>query len=88
MMNEAIGELVTPQKTAIMPRAAPTAGGSPRNPAAKQPKVAPMNRDGTISPPRYPPARETAVKTSFSRNAYQTACPAAACRMTAVPRPL
>ncbi|MBQ5685101.1 MAG: hypothetical protein IIV27_05625, partial [Clostridia bacterium] len=28
-----------------MPRAAPTAGGSPRNPAAKQPKVAPMNRD-------------------------------------------
>ena len=42
--SEAIGQLVTPQKTADSPIAAAKAGGRPKREPATQPKVAPTKK--------------------------------------------
>ena len=88
IISDAIGVFVTPQKTATIPRAAQKAGDIPRRSPNAQPKVAPMKSTGTISPPLYPPARETAVRTILSTNAYHTAFPVRAAAITFEPRPL
>ena len=49
---EARGQFTTPQNRAIMEMAAPKAGSRPSSGPTAQPKVAPMNKVGTISPPR------------------------------------
>ena len=49
--NEHGGNGTVGDATAIMPTAAPRDAGSPRRAPTVQPKVAPMNREGTISPP-------------------------------------
>ena len=66
---EVRGQLVTPQKTAIMPAAAENSGGNPTSGPTVQPNVAPMKKAGTISPPRKPERRVRTVKRIFSRNA-------------------
>lgn len=47
---EVIGQLVTPQKTAAIPQAAQIDGEIPIRLPITQPKVAPMQKEGTISP--------------------------------------
>ena len=70
---EARGELVTQQKRPTRPRAAENPGSSPRRPPQTQPKVAPMQKVGTISPPLNPALRVMAVNRSFTRKLYQSA---------------
>ena len=53
---EVIGQFVTPQKTAAIPQAAQREGESPISCPAMHPKVAPTQKDGTISPPRNQPS--------------------------------
>ena len=55
--------------------------------AATQPKVAPVKKMGTISPPLKPAPKVSAVNSIFSRNAYGTASPLMAASMTAAPAP-
>lgn len=59
---EATGQFTTPQKSATRPIAAPNDGSSPKKPAAVQPKVAPIKKVGTISPPLKPVFIVMAVK--------------------------
>ena len=66
---DAIGEFVTPQNIAIIPTAAQVDAGKPTIEAKRQPKQAPIAKDGTISPPLNPAPRVKAVKTIFQRKA-------------------
>ena len=66
---EAIGQLVTPQNTEIIPTAAHNEGDIPSKCPNRQPKVAPVQNAGTISPPLKPAARVTEVKSIFNINA-------------------
>ena len=70
---EVMGELVAQQKRPTRPMAAAIPGSRPRRPPARHPKVAPMQKVGTISPPLKPAARVTAVKSIFSIKEYQSA---------------
>ena len=64
-----IGQLVTPQKTAAIPQAAQIDGEIPIRLPITQPKVAPMQKEGTISPPRNPARIVSAVSTIFQKKA-------------------
>ena len=87
--KEAMGLFTTPQNMAISPIAAPNPGSRPRSPPATFPKVAPIKKEGTISPPLYPAAKVIAVNTIFNRNASGLACsPASAFVTTSIPAPL
>ena len=66
---EAKGQFVTPQKSAVIPIAAPKSAGSPKSNAAAPPKVAPINKVGTISPPLKPAATQMQVKRIFKAKA-------------------
>ena len=65
----AIGQLVTAAKIAAMPVAAPNDAEKPIICENTPPEVAPINSEGTISPPLKPDATVTAVKIILSRNA-------------------
>ena len=69
MSSDVIGQLVTPQNSEIIPTAAHSDGSKPVRLPNRHPKVAPMKKDGTISPPLKPAPRVSAVKMIFSRNA-------------------
>lgn len=62
MSSDVIGQLVTPQNSEIMPTAAHSDGSKPVRLPNRHPKVAPMKKDGTISPPLKPAPRVSAVK--------------------------
>ena len=64
------------------------AWGSPKIGPARVPKAQPVNSTGTISPPRKPAPRVTAVKAIFSRKAWGMVSPASRRRMTKSPAPL
>ena len=49
-----IGQLVTPQKRETIPTAVHSVGDSPIRLPNRQPKAAPVQKDGTISPPLNP----------------------------------
>ena len=66
---DASGLLVQPQNRAIIPSAAPSCGGSPNSGATTQPKVAPVKKMGTISPPLKPAPSVRAVNSIFKRKA-------------------
>ena len=51
IISAVTGQLVTPQNTAAAPRAEQSGEGSPQTCANRFPKAAPVNSDGTISPP-------------------------------------
>ena len=69
MIMEAIGAFVTPQKSEIIPIAAQKEGGRPTKEANRQPNVAPIVKDGTISPPLKPAPIVMAVSKSLRANA-------------------
>ena len=71
-----------------MPSAAPRPGASPSSGATAQPKVAPVKKMGTISPPLNPAPSVMLVNSILSRKAYGTACPATAAAITLAPAPL
>ena len=70
MSSDVIGQLVTPQNSEIMPTAVHSDGSKPVRLPNRHPNVAPMKKDGTISPPLKPAPRVSAVKMIFSRNVY------------------
>ena len=86
--QDASGLLVQPQNSATMPSAAPRPGASPSSGATAQPKVAPVKKMGTISPPLNPAPSVMLVNSILSRKAYGTACPATAAAITLAPAPL
>ena len=88
IIMEAIGAFVTPQKSEIIPTAAQSEGGKPTREPNKQPNVAPIVKDGTISPPLNPAPSVTAVKIIFQRKADFGACPAIASSIRLAPAPL
>ena len=75
MRREAIGAFVTPQNTDTMPTAAQRDGESPTKEPNRQPKVAPIVKDGTISPPLKPAPKVMAVKTIFQKKERVGTCP-------------
>ena len=86
---EATGQFTTPQKSATRPIAAPNDGSSPKKPAAVQPKVAPIKKVGTISPPLKPVFIVMAVKSIFRAKASGCALPfSKAVTITSTPAPL
>ena len=78
MSNEDIGQLVTPQNTPIIPHAAINVIGNPNQDATTQPNAAPIQNDGTISPPLKPAPKVKAVKIIFSKNVWFCRC----CRLS------
>ena len=67
--SEVIGLFVTPQNTATIPTAAQREGDKPTIEPKRQPNVAPIQKEGTISPPLKPAPSVNAVKTIFQMNA-------------------
>ena len=61
MSSDVIGQLVTPQNSEIMPTAVHSDGSKPVRLPNRHPNVAPMKKDGTISPPLKPAPRVSAV---------------------------
>ena len=68
MRSELIGLFVTAQNTPTIPHAAQISVGSPRKTDNAEPNVAPINRDGTISPPLNPAHRVRHVNRILRRN--------------------
>ena len=64
-----IGQFVTPQNTATIPTSAHKPAGSPKIVPNVLPSIAPIIKDGMISPPLYPADHVIAVKRIFSKNA-------------------
>ena len=58
---------------AVMPAAAAADGEIPISWPRTQPRAAPMEKEGTISPPRKPARMVSAVSSIFSRNVYHRA---------------
>ena len=71
MKREVRGQFVTPQKRPIIPQAAHKGAGRPKRGAITQPRVAPVKKEGTISPPLKPAPSVIAVKRTFNINEYQ-----------------
>ena len=65
------GHLVTLLNIAAIPITAPTVISNPKHSAKTPPRVAPMLREGTISPPFNPTETVIIVKTAFSKKSYQ-----------------
>lgn len=85
--SEVNGQFVTPQKTAIIPSAANMDGERCRIEPYRQPNVAPIKNEGTISPPLNPAAIVRTVNNSFIKNAYQTTFPESARIKIGIPAP-
>ena len=84
-----MGQFTTEQKSATMPTAAAKRASSPISGENAQPRVAPMNIVGTISPPLNPQPMVTAVKIILSKNAAGCALPSStAFSITFIPAPL
>ena len=67
--REVIGQLVTPQNTEVMPTAVHKVGENPNRFPYRQPKAAPVQKEGTISPPLKPQPMVRAVKMIFNKKA-------------------
>ena len=80
--------LVAQQNKPIKPSAAAKPGSNPKIPPKKQPKVAPIQKVGTISPPLKPAAKVITVKMIFKIKSYQYALPDIALIATSIPEPL
>lgn len=85
--SEVTGQFVTPQKTAIIPSAANNEGERCNREPYRHPNVAPIKKEGTISPPLNPAAIVSTVNNSFIKKAYQTTCPESARNKTGIPAP-
>ena len=87
IMSDVIGLFVTPQNTATIPTAAQRDGDNPTSVPNMHPKVAPMQKEGTISPPLNPTPKVMAVKMIFQKNAIVGASPRNASSMRLTPAP-
>lgn len=67
--RDAMGALVAPQKTEPMPIAEQRLVSRPVILPNKQPKQAPIKKDGTISPPLKPAPKVITVKIIFNKKA-------------------
>ena len=86
---EVIGQFVTAQKKAIIPQAAHNLGSKPNNCPIVHPKVAPMQKDGTISPPLNPAFIVRAVKINFHKKSQVLTFPnCTAFTINSVPAPI
>lgn len=86
-IKEVIGQFVTPQNKAINPRLAEKEAGRPISGPIMAPKVAPIKKEGTISPPLNPAPRVRVVKIIFKRKAKGNAFPRSAFSMIGIPAP-
>ena len=86
--SEAIGALVTAQKTVTSPSAPPSSGVSPTSGAKLFAKVDPTKNDGTISPPLNPVDNVQTVNTIFKIHSDHVLCPLRAFAMASLPTPL
>ena len=66
---DVIGQLVTPQKRPIIPRAAHNEGDMPNILPRLHPRVAPIKKVGIISPPLNPAPIVKAVRSIFIKKA-------------------
>lgn len=87
IIREVIGQLVTPQKRDIIPRAAQNDGDIPSILPRTHPRVAPIKNEGTISPPLKPAPRVIAVKIIFNMNAEKKASPFRDFSIIGIPAP-
>ena len=86
---DVIGQFVTPQNTAAIPHAAHIDGESPSQFPIIHPKVAPIQNEGTISPPRNPARIVNAVRTNFQKKSRGLACPSStAFSISSAPAPI
>ncbi len=83
-----IGQFVTPQNSDVIPTAVQRVGEKPDRLPNRQPNDAPMQNDGTISPPLKPAPRVSAVKNIFKRNASGLTVPSMHFSMIFIPVPL
>ena len=83
----ATGQFTTEQNRAAMAAAAAKPGSRPRSGPTAQPKVAPINRVGTISPPLKPTPTHRAVRRSFTAKAQGSVSPATARSIMCAPAP-
>ena len=79
---------MTPQKTAVIPTAVQSVGEKPSRFPKRQPKAAPIKKDGTISPPLYPAPRVRAVNSIFKKKASGRTLPSMHCAIMLIPVPL
>ena len=82
-----MGQFVTPQNTETMPMAAHSGALAPVRMANRQPNVAPVKNEGTISPPLKPAPMVSAVKRIFKRKANAAVSPCKARSMIFMPGP-
>ena len=88
-MIDAIGQFTAPQNTATSAIADANCAGMPSSGPTVQPRTAPMNIVGTISPPLKPKPMVTAVKTIFHKKPQVGALPSPRVEaMMSVPMPL
>lgn len=85
---EAIGEFVTPQNMDTIATAAHKDGDNPKSVPNRQPKAAPMVKEGTISPPLNPAPNVIAVNIIFQKKLSGALCPAMASSIMLAPEPL
>ena len=86
--KEVIGQFVTPQNTEVMPTAVHKVGENPNRFPYRQPKAAPVQKEGTISPPLYPAPKVSAVKSILRINASGLTVPLIHLSMMFIPVPL
>ena len=86
-IRDVTGQLVTPQNTVTIPQAAHKPTGRPNTGPKKLPRVAPIKRVGTISPPLNPPPRVMAVNKIFKIHAHYTLCVTKLWSIISVPAP-
>lgn len=86
--SDAIGALVTAQKTVISPSDPPSDGSSPSTGAKLLANVDPTKNAGTISPPLNPVQSVQTVNRIFKIHSLHVLCPFNAFAMAAVPAPL
>ena len=86
--SDAIGAFVTPQNTDTMPTAAQRDGEIPKSVPQRQPNVAPIVKEGTISPPLNPAPSVMAVKIIFQKKDNFGTSPWKASSMRLTPAPL
>ena len=88
MSSEVSGQFVTPQNTEHIPIAAHRDGEKPVSVPNRKPKLAPMKKEGTISPPLYPAPRVKAVNMIFSKKEVDGTEPSKQFLITSTPVPL
>ena len=86
-MRELMARVKANIRRTAMAAAAAKPGSRPRSGPTAQPKVAPIKRVGTISPPQKPAPTHRAVSSSFTAKAQGSVSPATARSIMCAPAP-